>query len=417
MSQLTFEILRAAVAGDAVALRSRITLQPAGGEDDKVFPPSYAVAGRTDHKYAVEERWVGDNDKVSITVLLDSVASQANRAELALLEGWERDELDFPVPYVDFTNHNGLTDYEKLTVLEAPHRVADAIFRDSLLDGTLFRLSDIGRAITDATPRNATDLFRYSPTSLLFGMWDSTGPKGGQGSKFQRAYVSEIVGLDATVGKKVGSRIDPLQIEKVALADRAFNSKDPNEVWTLDPGAAEKDNKGNPVHASRGSASGEAGQPSKINHGNIVPTIDAQTGGVTISKAQQTTVVSFAALRRLRFKGFNRETETAARVAVAALGVAAIAYQYETDFDLRSRCLLLPMHPPCLELLGRDGSAGKAVDVNRTVATEILSAAASHAAETGISWETHAIRLEPAPKLIELIRRSRNISATEQPAE
>ena len=365
----------------------------------------------------MEARWVGDNDTVSITVLLDSVASQANRAELALLEGWERNELDFPVPYVDFTNHNGLTDYERLTVLEAPHRVADAIFRDSLLDGTLFRLSDIGRAITDATPRNATDLFRYSPTSLLFGMWDSTGPKGGQGSKFQRAYVSEIVGLDATVGKKVGSRIDPLQIEKVASADRAFKSKDPNEVWTLDPGAAEKDNKGNPVHASRGSASGEAGQPSKINHGNIVPTIDAQTGGVTISKAQQTTVISFAALRRLRFKGFNRETETAARVAVAALGVAAIAYQYETDFDLRSRCLLLPMHPPCLELLGRDGSAGKAVDVNRTVATEILSAAASHAAETGISWETHAIRLEPAPKLIELIRRSRNISATEQPAE
>ena len=38
MSQLTFEMLRAAVAGDAVALRSRITLQPAGGEGDKVFP-------------------------------------------------------------------------------------------------------------------------------------------------------------------------------------------------------------------------------------------------------------------------------------------------------------------------------------------------------------------------------------------
>ncbi len=56
-------------------------------------------------------------------------------------------------------------------------------------------------------------------------------------------------------------------------------------------------------------------------------------------------MISFAALRRLRFKGFDLGAETAARTAIAALGVAAIAYQHETDFDLRSRCLLLPTHP------------------------------------------------------------------------
>ena len=417
MPQLTFEQLRGAVAGDAVALRSRMTLQPAGGEGDKVFPPSYRIEGRADHKYAVEERQVGESDKLSTTVLLDSVASQANRAELALLEGWEQGELVFPVPYVDFAEDDGVTDYERLTVLEAPHRLADAIFRDSLLDGTLFRLSDIGRAITDATPRNATDLFRYSPTSLLFGMWDSTGPKGGLGSKFQRAYVSEIVGFDATVGKKVGSRIDPLQIEKVASEDRVFNSADRDEVWTDDPDNAEKDTKDNPVLATRSSEKGEPGQPSKINHGNIPPSIDALAGGVTISKAQQTTLISFAALRRLRFKGFSREAETAARSAIAALGVAAIAYQYETDFDLRSRCLLLPTHPPRLELLSRDGSAGEVVDVDRTTASGILSAAVTHADAAGVGWETDRIRLVPAPKLVELIRRSRKVSATEHPAE
>ncbi len=416
MPLLTFEQLRAAVAGDAVALRSRMTLQPAGGVGDKVFPPSYAVDGRADHKYAVEERQVSGSGQVSTTVLLDSVASQANRAELALLEGWEQGELIFPVAYVDFTDVDGVTDYARLTVLEAPHRIADAIFRDSLLDGTLFRLSDIGRAVTDATPRNATDLFRYAPTSMLFGMWDSTGPKGGMGSKFQRAYVSEIVGFDAVVGKKVGSRIDPLQIEKVAAEDHVFNSADLDEVWTTDPDKAEKDNKGNPVPASRGSDSGEAGQPSKINHGNIVPSIDAQAGGVTISKAQQTTLISFAALRRLRFKSFSLEAETAARTAVAALGVAAIAYQYETDFDLRSRCLLLPNHSPRLELLSRDGSAGEAVEVDRATASAILSAAATHAAEAGVGWEADDIRLVPAPKLVELIRRSRKVSPTEQPA-
>lgn len=413
MSLLTFKRLHDAVAGDSVALRSRITLQPAGGEGDKVFPPSYAVDGMAEHKYAVEERRTSDN--TSTTVLLDSVASQANRAELALLEGWEQEELSFPVPYVDFSNDDGVTDYDRLTVLDAPHRLADAIFRDSMLEGTLFRLSRVGRAITDATPRNATDLFRYSPTSLLFGMWDSTGPKGGLGSKFQRAYVSEIVGFDARVGKKVGSRIDPLQIEKIAPEDRVFNSANPDQVWTHDPNEAEKDKNGKPVPASRGSASGEAGQPSKINHSNIVPSIDTQAGGVTISKALQTTVVSFAALRGLRFKGFDRDTETAARTAVAALGVAAIAYQYENDFDLRSRCLLLPIHPPRIEMLRRDGSAGEVVDLDRSAASEILSAAARHASNAGIGWEEGDIRLEPAPKLLELIRRSRKQTATEQP--
>ena len=414
MTQLTFERLRDAVAGDAVALRSRLPLHPAGGEGDKVFPPSYAVDSRTEHKYVVEERQVGSRDRVSTTVLLDSVASQANRAELALLDGWERGELVFPVPYVDFSDDDGATDYEKLTVLEAPHRLADAIFRDSLLDNTLFRLSDVGRAITDATPRDATSLFRYSPTSLLFGMWDSTGPKGGLGSKFQRAYVSEIVGYDAAVGKKVGSRIDPLQIEKVAPDDRLYNSENKDEVWTVDRDRAEKDKKGAPVYAARAGVSGEAGQPSKINHGNIVPSIDEQAGGVTISSALQTTVISFAALRRLRCKGHPRTAETAMHTAVAALGVAAIAYQHEMDFDLRSRCLLLPAHSPRLELLRRDGSSAEVVEVDRTSSAEILRQAAEHAQAAGIGWMAEEIRLAPAPKLLELIRRSRKVAASEQ---
>ena len=415
LAAITFERLKSAVAGDAVAIRSRLTLQPAGGEGDKVFPPSYAVERSKKHKYAVEERQVGTSDKVTTTVLLDSVASQANRAELALLEGWERGELVFPVPFVDFADANGATDYDRLTVLEAPHRLADAIFRDSLLGGTLFRLSEIGSAITDATPRNATALFRYSPTSLLFGMWDSTGPKGGLGSKFQRAYVSEIVGFDVSVGTKVASRIDPLQIERVAPDERVFNSVDPKEVWTHDPNLSVRDKKGKPVLASRGSESGEAGQPSKINHGNIVPTIDSSAGGVTISKARQTTLVSLAALRRLRFRGLDREAETAARTAIAALGVAAVAYQHELDFDLRSRCLLLPEHPPRVELLGRDGSPGEVLTLGRRDAARVLHRAASYAVSKGIGWETEEIRLVPAPKLIELIRRSRNVAAKEQP--
>ena len=407
MSELTFEQLSEATAGGAVALRSRLSLAPAGGTEDKVFPPSYAVDGRADHKYAVETRQI--NDKEVETVLLDSVASQANRAEEALLEGWLDSDLAFPVPYVDFsdakTDEEDLSEIGKLTALEAPHRIADAIFRDSLLDGTLFRLSDVGQQITNATPRDATALYRYSPTALLFGVWDSTGPKGGLGSKFQRAYVSEIIGLDVQVGKKVGSRLDPLAIEKLSAEDLIYEHADPAQVWTVNEDEAAKE-KGKPK---------VIGRPSEINHGNIAPSIDSLSGGVTISGAVQTTVISLAALRKLRFGGRDRAKEAAAQTAIAALGVAAAAYLYEHDYDLRSRCLLIPTETQTLELVARDGSAPTVVDINRSVASDILKRAAEEAAKAGIGWETSEIRLEPSPKLIELLAKSRKAAKTEKP--
>ena len=90
-----------------------------------------------------------------------------------------------------------------------------------------------------------------------------------------------------------------------------------------------------------------------------------------------------------------------------------MAYQYEMDFDLRSRCLLLPAHPPRLELLRRDGSAGELVEVDRAASARILREAAEHAEKAGIGWVAEEIRLVPASKLLELIRRSRKVSASE----
>lgn len=404
MAQLTIEILREAVGGGAVALRSITRLQPVDGPGGKVFPPTYAVTAG--HKYAVEERQMGD--RVVTTVLLDSVASQANRAELALKEGWEDGELRFPVPFVDFNGVADVDDLGRITVLDAPHRLADAIFRDSLYDGTLFRLSEVGRAITNARPGNAKAMFHYAPTALLFGQWDSTGPKGGLGSKFQRAYVSEIVGLDAEIGRKVGSRLDPLQIERTAAV--VYEHSDSAQSWTLDPQEA-AESKGKPKTV------GSDGRPAEINHGNIAPSIDTQAGGVTISEARQTTVISLAAMRRLRFAGSSREAETSARTAVAALGVAAIAYGHDADHDLRSRCLLIPEHAPVLEMVGRYGSTPETIEVDRESAAQVLWEASEQATEAGIGWEDGEISLKPAPKLLELLRRSREASARETVAE
>jgi CRISPR-associated protein Csb1 len=408
MAELTYSRLLSAVAGDAVALRASLELQPAGGPVTKVMPPTYGVADNAEHKYATEKR-VGEDGTVSEAVLLDSVASQANRMEEALLEGWELGELDFPVVFVDFTASDDLADLGRLSSLEAPHRLADAIFRDSLLDGTLFRLSPVGRAVTDATPRNAAAMTAYCPHALLFGMWDSTGPKGGLGSKFQRAIVSEVVGFDVQRGRSVGSRIDPFDIRKGVSGIRpAANAE---EVWTFDEQAAAK---------------GAELRPSEINHGNVTPSIDSRAGGVTISRAQQSVVLSLPALRRLRFplaldgtpveSGRRRAAEAAARAAVAAIGVAAIAYQHELDFDLRSRCLLVPQHRPRVELLGRNGEEPEPVTLSREGAGALLAEAAAAAAEHRVGFGQRELVLQPAPKLIELLKRSREVAAEEKPA-
>src|SRR5262249_31715875 len=151
------------------------------------------------------------------------------------------------------------------------------------------------KACTDARPNHATGMYRFCPTALLFGVWDSTGPRGGGGAKFQRVLVSEIVGFDAVVGVKTASRIDPLAIER--KAGPVFESKLDATDWTsIKQDAAIE--KGSPKLFSRRGA-GDKGTPAAINHGNIPPSIDEESGGVTMSHAVHTVVLSLAGLRRL----------------------------------------------------------------------------------------------------------------------
>lgn len=181
---IKLEDLTRAVAAGAAAIRAVNRLESAGGAGDKVFPPTYMKEGRSETKYAMEKRHVEGRE--TWTVLLDSVASQANRMEEALLEGWRRKELLFPVVWVNFAKEDGLEDLEQISALQAPHRIADALLRDSTLSGTPFRATTVGKEFTDARVNHATGMYKHCPTALVFGVWDSTGPKGGLGAKFQR---------------------------------------------------------------------------------------------------------------------------------------------------------------------------------------------------------------------------------------
>lgn len=392
---IDLEILRAAVRGTAAAFRCVTDYQPAGGPGDKVFPPTYEGG-----KYAVENRVDPETGEAIPCVLLDSVQSQANRMELALLDAHRRGRASLPLVTTRFDQAPLLKRFS-ITSLEAPHRVADALFRDSLFDGVIFRKSEKGRILDNADIRNATGLFGLCPTALVFGLWDSTGPRGGLGAKFQRAIVSEIVGYHAEPGRKTSSRIDPAQIrlESGPLYVRKRGSDDRPD-WTLDENAGGKklgkDGKG---------------KPSEANHGNVTPGIT--DGGFTISRARQTTVLSLATLRRLRFplngdSDSDPEIDIAARTALAALALAAATLS-RADGDLRSRCLLFPEQQPIWALLDKPGGSPAEYDLTDGQALTLLSEAVDAAKAMGLPWEG-VIELTPSEDLVELVRRSQELA-------
>lgn len=433
---LTIDVLREAVATGA-AFRCRTVLQPAGGPGDKVFPPTYAEA-----VYAVEQRRLPNYEEPVTCVLLDSVQSQANRMEEALQDAVDEGRIALPVIEVDFSKAELLDPIDRVTSLQAPHRVADAILRDSLLDGQPFRYSKKGKELDRANARNVTPLFELCPTALLFGMWDSTGPKGGLGTKFARAMVSEIIGIDASFGTKTSSRIDPLQIAKNAgpLYRR------PDKGWTLDPAEAldemrddkptgkkilfRKGSKGKDVYfdpTEDKAKCPDEGRPSVANHGNFPPSLSnvvkttgmPLAGGVTVASAEQLTVLSLPALRRLCFppKGQTwkpspeqKARDEAGRTVLAALGLCAAALAAEKGLDLRSRCLLCPEHELKWELLGQPGSDPVVYEVNAKVALVLLKEAVEGARVAGLSWRVEPLVLKPSPQLVALVKKSQELA-------
>jgi CRISPR-associated protein Csb1 len=407
---LTLGILQDAVK-TAAAFRCRRRFQPAGGEGDKVFPPTYAGA-----VYAREKRRVPGRSEPVHCVLLDSVQSQANRMEQALQEAIDAGRLTIPHVVVDFSDHDPkdgaqqrdtLVDVVgKVTSLQVPHRLADAILRDSVANGTPFRNSEKGKALNRVSLANATPLFEMCPTALLFGMWDSTGPKGGLGPKFERAVVSEIVGVGAEWQDDYrgrGVRRDPLEVRAAVKV-----IKNADKSWRL---AKEEVKDGKKVW--------EAGatEPSKVNHSSVP--FDSKNSGVTIEHAEQTTTLSLIVLRRLRFPingTASPEADIAARTVLAALGIAAATLAFESGVALRSRCLLWPDGPMTWELLDKPGELPKPFQVSGDDAVKLFKEAVSAASAANLPWPENPIVLKPSDALVDLVRRSQ-LEATKEEAD
>lgn len=418
VSPLTLEALGAAVRGSAAAFRCRRRLDPAGGPGDKVFPPTFSGA-----VYATEHRRLPGRDELVPCVLLDSVQSQANRMELALEEALRGGKIKIPLVAVDFSPYHPTGDPNRdekeerlldpigeITSLQAPHRLADAILRDSELNGEPFRRSPRGKLLDMASPANATPVFELCPTALIFGMWDSTGPKGGLGAKFERAMVSEIVGIGAQLGDlRRGVRRDPLGVIR-DIPIRVF----PDKSWEVaDDGAK----------AKKGAKGEKTVKPSEINHSSVPfpeqvreKTEKNYYDGVTIEYAEQTTTLSLVCLRRLRFPldgSAKPEADAAARTVLAALGLAAATLAFESGAGLRSRCLLWPAGPMEWELLDRPGVPPARFALSGDAAVAMLQGAVAKARAIGLPWPEEPLRLSPSKRLVKLVRLSQQKTVRE----
>jgi CRISPR-associated protein Csb1 len=414
---LTLDVLTDALRSRAAAFRCRRRLQPAAGEGTKIFPPTYAGA-----VYNVELRRV-NNESVPC-VVVDSVQSQANRMEEALQEAVDDGRIDIPVVRVKFPDavqgDDASPDYPigDVTSLQAPHRLADAILRDSLHDGTPFRQSEVGKLIDNASNANATPLYELGPTALVFGMWDSTGPRGGLGAKFERAVVSEIVGINCPYRYDGTDAIDTGKGHKSILPKSHGIRRDPlnasNKVQVKMVG----DRDWEIVESSDKKAAKGAIRPSEINHGNVP--FDGDNAGVTVDYCEQAFTLSLIQLNRLRFPGNDgqqsKERDIAARTVLAALGLAAAALSSEQGMDLRSRCLLMPEEELTFELLlGPKQSETYALDADAAV--KLLADAVAAAEKAGVTWRKEAVELQPSPQLVKLVTRSQRLAAQDQEGE
>jgi len=305
-----------------VALHSRQELLPVEGEGGVIFPPTYADIG-----YNIDI--LSDGSKIAT---IDSVGAQANRIEpifKAAAAGQPENPLARLVPQIDITYGND----KVVSILEAGHRLGDAIIRSS-------ELKDAARSAFEQyqATQDASALAKLAPTSLVFGAWDSRDTQ----AKLPRIVQSVIRAWNVEPLKRSAQYTPAIDY----AAQDVFSDEEKER--------GERDNK-NPL-AQRG-----------FVH---VPAGEAPGGVVARGPIVRDVTINCVALRRL-----GGEDATALRRYV--LGLSLVAAAEPPDSFLRQGCLLTPNPevPAKWEVVGRDGKR-TVVDLTAVVARDYAVAAA-----------------------------------------
>lgn len=297
-----------------VAITIQEKLEPVHGEGAVFFPPTFAPpeGSKEAPGYIVDE--TGDGR----VALVDTVGSQANRMEPLFKEP----------PYAGLVPKATVKIGEReMSVLDAGHRAADAVIRFS------DKWSDLRAAfLAVREKRDATGLAKLSPTSLVFGVWDSRDTQ-------------------VKLPRIVGSTIRAYGVEKLTRSAQFFAATEKEETQDL---------------ASQDflSAAGLDDAPAGRTSGGIV----ARSG------IRREAVLNLVALRAL--------SATAADATRALqryiLGLALVALLAPAERFLREGCLLVPVEaePAAAKLVDRSGKRS-GLDLTAADALEFAQAAAA----------------------------------------
>ena len=209
-------------------------LAPALGKDSAIFPPTYpmpAFRGRThtvkDGEYRVSVELppyrdaAGKSDDKSEVQKdpgynidyfrdgsniceIDSPQAQANRSE-PLFKTLQGGRL-VPQVLVDVKG-------ESVNLLDAGHRAADALIALSSF------CADFNDAFTDASKGNVHKLARLSPTSLLFGAWDSRGTQ----TKLARILKAQVRATNVDVLTRSAQFVPAANFVRSGAVDESLN--------------------------------------------------------------------------------------------------------------------------------------------------------------------------------------------------
>ena len=387
MSTITLQhLLDACSPGGASVLTSVTPLEPAAGPHASVAPAKFVSGSKS--VFAYERRFW--NGEAVTAVLIDSKQSQNNRLEAAVSAAIaDEDPVLARTPRIELRFEDG----QVYSDLDLPHRAFDGQIRAGTINGEPVTSVEEYRKLRDATANHARPLLERSPMTLLLGGWDASR-KSHQG-RYRSILVGEIIGIladqdggaEANQSKRGGARIDPLgariQLDRAGRKAIADAQKEELSKKTYDNSIGKNEKEG----------------LARLGIGAIPPSLE-QLGGVTCQEIIRSHVLSFAALRALRFDSPTPEGDVACRALLAALALNGLA-RSDAELLLRANCDLVETGPAVVTLDKRYGQKENFEPLSIDQAQDLLSAAIDHATQaTNLTWDGSVLVVEGNPAIL-----------------
>lgn len=328
-----------------VALIIKQRLMPVGGHESVIFPPTFASRNREQKtgEYNIDTiKKTEENGNECRVAIIDTVGSQANRME-PIFKKSEYSEL---VPQIEIKAGN-----KTIHILDAGHRAADAVVRYSDLRDELTAAFEAYRETGDASR-----LAKISPTSLVFGAWDSRGTQ----AKIPRLIASTIRAYDVVELTRSAQYFPPLNYVKEGALTTEL----------IEKSKASKD---------KASSLGLKEAPASRTPGGVI----------VRGEIQREAILSLVSLRSIG--PANGE-----KIRRYILGLCLVAITYKHPHNLRQGCLLVndPEKPDEWEFVSCEGQRAS-VEINHD---KVMAFAKRAAEEFGVGEnrdKDDAVKFDP----------------------